>query len=74
MKFSTGRENYNIITIVYPHLLAKNCPYACTVKPVLSGPLLSGHLSKSRKSLPLFTVNVTSIKRSALLGGRGHPF
>ena len=44
-----------------------------TVKPVLSGPvlsghpLLSGHLSKSWKSLPLFTVNLTSIKRSPLL-------
>ena len=46
-----------------------------TVKPVLSGyPLLSGHLSKSRKSLPLVTVNLTSIKRSPLLSGRGHPF
>ena len=40
-----------------------------TIKPVLSGPLLSGNsllggqLSKSRKSLPLFTVNLTCIKR-----------
>ena len=41
-----------------------------TVEPVLSGPVLSGHpllsgqLSKSRKLLPLITVNLTSIKRS----------
>ena len=41
-----------------------------TVKPVLSGPVLSGHpllsgqLSKSRKLLPLITVILTSIKRS----------
>ena len=46
-----------------------------TVKPVLSGhPLSSGHLSKSWKSLPLFTVNLTSIKLSPLLSGRSHPF
>ena len=46
-----------------------------TVKPVLSGhPLVSGHLSKSWKSLPLFTVNLTSIKLSPLLSGRSHPF
>ena len=46
-----------------------------TVKPVLSGhPLLSGHLLKFWKSLPLFTVNLTSIKWSPLLSGRSHPF
>ena len=50
-----------------------------TVEPVLSGPVLSGHpllsgqLSKSRKLLPLITVILTSIKRSPLLSGRGHP-
>ena len=45
-----------------------------TVEPVLSGhPLLSGQLSKSRKLLPLITVILTSIKRSPLLSGRGHP-
>ena len=43
--------------------------YVLTVKPVLSG-----HLSKSRKSLPLFTVNLTSVERSPLLSGCGHPF
>ena len=36
--------------------------YVLTVKPVLSG-----HLSKSRKSLPLFTVNLTSVEWSPLL-------
>ena len=35
-----------------------------TVEPVLSGPVLSGQLSKSRKLLPLITVILTSIKRS----------
>ena len=50
-----------------------------TVEPVLSGPVLngdpvlSGQLSKSRKLLLLFTVILTSIKRSPLLSGRGHP-
>ena len=50
-----------------------------TVEPVLSGPVLSGHpllsgqLSKSRKLFPLITVILTSIKRSPLLSGRGHP-
>ena len=50
-----------------------------TVEPVLSGPVLSGHpllsgqLSKSRKLVPLITVILTSIKRSPLLSGRGHP-
>ena len=45
-----------------------------TVEPVLSGhPLLSGQLSKSRKLVPLITVILTSIKRSPLLSGRGHP-
>ena len=49
-----------------------------TVKPVLSSPvlnsdpLLSGQLQKSRKFLLLTTLNVTSIKRSPLLSGRGH--
>ena len=49
-----------------------------TVKPLLSGPLLSGqrllngHLSNSQKVFPLFTVHLTSIKRSPLLSGRGH--
>ena len=33
--------------------------YTCTVKPVLSG-----HLSKSRKALRLFTVNLTAIKKT----------
>ena len=39
-----------------------------TVTPLFSGPLLSGHpllnghFSNSQKSVPLFTVNVTSIK------------
>ena len=43
-----------------------------TVKPVLSEPvfnghpLLSGDLSKSRKSLPLITVNLTAIKRHSV--------
>ena len=50
-----------------------------TVEPVLSGTVLSGHaplsgqLSKSRKLRPLITVILTSIKRSPLLSGRGHP-
>ena len=49
-----------------------------TVKPVLSGPVLNGHpllngqLQKSRKFFFLTTLNVTSIKRSPLLNGRGH--
>ena len=44
-------------------------------EPVLDGhPLLSGHLSKSRNSLPLTTVKSTSMKRSPLYNGRGHPF
>ena len=49
-----------------------------TVKPVLSGPVLNGHpllsgqLQKSRTFLPFTTLNVTSIKRSPLLSGRGH--
>ena len=49
-----------------------------TVKPVLSGPVLNGHpllsgqLQKSRKFLLLTSLNVTSIKRSPLLSGRGH--
>ena len=48
------------------------------VKPVLSGPVLNGHpllsgqLQKSRKFLLLTTLNVTSIKRSPVLSGRGH--
>ena len=37
----------------------------CTVKPLLSGhPLLNGLLSNSQKPFPLFTVNLTSIKRT----------
>ena len=49
-----------------------------SVKPPLSGPLLSGqpllngHLSNSQKAVPLFTVNLTSIKRSPLLSERSH--
>ena len=36
-----------------------------TVKPLLSGhPLLNGHFSNYQKSVPLFTVNLTSIKRT----------
>ena len=51
---------------------------ATTVKLVFSGPVLNGHpllsgqLQKSRKFLLLTTLNVTSIKRSPLLSGRGH--
>ena len=39
-----------------------------TVKPVLSEPVFNGHplLSKSRKSLPLITVILTSIKRHSI--------
>ena len=49
-----------------------------TVKHVLSSPvlnahpLLSGQLQKFRKFHLLTTLNVTSIKRSPLLSGRGH--
>ena len=44
-----------------------------TVKPLLSGPLLlNGHLSNSQKVFPLFTVHLTSIKRSPLLSGCSH--
>ena len=44
-----------------------------TVKPLLScHSLLNGHLPNSQTAVPLFTVNVTSVKRSPLLGGRGH--
>ena len=55
-----------------------HCNATTTVKPVLSGPVLNGHpllsgqLQKSRKFLLLTTLNVTSIKRSPLLNGRGH--
>ena len=51
----------------------------CTVEPVLSGtvlsghPLLSGQLSKSRKLLPLITIILTCIKQSRLLSDCGHP-
>ena len=54
--------------------------YQYTVEPLLSGPLLSGHpllgghLLTSRNLTLTFTVNLTSIKRSPLLSGRGHPF
>ena len=42
-----------------------------TVKPLLNGhPLLSGKLSIYRNLLPIFTVNVTSIQWSPLLGER----
>ena len=38
------------------------------VKLLLSGhSLLNGHLSNFQKAVPLFTVNLTSIKRSPLL-------
>ena len=53
--------------------------HSITVEPVLSGtvlsghPLLSGQLSKSRNLCPLIIVIWTSIKRSLLLSGRGHP-
>ena len=53
--------------------------YRNTVEPVLSGtvlsghPLLSGQLLKSRKLCLLIIVILSSIKRSPLLSGRGHP-
>ena len=58
---------YEIIDICEQRWKERNRmgPSSCTVKPLLSaGPLLSGHLSNSRKSLPILTVNVTSIKRT----------
>ena len=63
-------------------MFTSNCIFGSlyTVAPVLNGhplfscyPLLSGQLSKSRKLLPLITIILTSIKRSPLLSGRGHP-
>ena len=51
-----------------------------TVRPVLSEPELSGHpllsrhLSKSRKSLPSIPVNFTSFKRSLLFSALGRLF
>lgn len=43
-----------------------------TVKPLLSGyPLLSSHLPISQTLLPIFTVNLLSIKQSPLLSGCG---
>ena len=56
----------------------KNIKIVDTVKPVLNGPVLNGHpllsgqLQKSQKFLLFMTLNVTSIKRSPLLSGRGH--
>ena len=41
---------------------------SCQVEPVLSG-----HLSKSRKLRPLISVILTTFKRSPLLNGRRHP-
>ena len=49
-----------------------------SVKPLLRSPLLSrhplfsGHLSNPRNSLPILTVNLTSLKRSPRLSRRGH--
>ena len=49
-----------------------------TVKPVLSGPalsghpVLSGHFVKSRIESHIIPINETSIKRTPLLSGRGH--
>ena len=62
-------------------IASDKCPdlYLSTVEPVLSGtvlsghPLLSGQLSRSRKLCPFIIVILTSIKRSPLLSGRGHP-
>ena len=64
---SCNFENFQNITLRLPK-----------VQPVLSGPVLNGHpllsgqLQKSRKFLLLTTLNVTSIKRSPPLSGRGH--
>ena len=59
--FNFGTDNYSQTCIKPP----------CTA--VLNGhPLLSGQLKKSQKFLLLITLNVTSIKRSPLLSGRGH--
>ena len=54
--------------------------FACTVEPVLSGtvfsghPLLSGHVGKSQKFHNINTIKETFIERSPLLRGRGHLF
>ena len=49
-----------------------------TVKPVLSGPalsghpVLSGHFVKSRIESHIIPINETSIERTPLFSGRGH--
>ena len=40
-----------------------------TVKPVLSGPLLSGHLPRAVPEIILITVKLICIKRSPVLSG-----
>ena len=48
--------------------------YSSTVKPVLSRPLLSGHLPKFQKPFPLITAKLTHIMRSPVLSGHAHLF
>ena len=46
--------------------------YSSTVKPVLSRPLLSGHLPKFQKPFSLITAKLTHIMRSPVLSGHAH--
>ena len=51
----------------------KNETQSNSSRPLSRGhPLLSGHLTKSRKSFLLITVKLTCIKQSPVLRGRGH--
>ena len=75
-----GRSSYPpVMVAIMAAKPIKSLELHYTVELVLSGtvlsghPLLSGQLSKSRKLCPLIIVILTSIKRSPLLSGRGHP-
>ena len=68
----TTRSRVDLDPLPRSQIIFEKYMHVSIMDTVLSVPLLSGHLSKSRQSFPL--AKLTCSKRSSLFDSRGHLF
>lgn len=68
----TTRSRVDLDPLPRSQIIFEKYMHVSIMDTVLSVPLLSGHLSKSRESFPL--AKLTCSKRSSLFDSRGHLF
>lgn len=68
----TTRSRVDLDPLSRSQIIFEKYMHVSIMDTVLSVPLLSGHLSKSRQSFPL--AKLTCSKRSSLFDSRGHLF